>query len=81
MPCIKATPFHLRLSLLLSLTNPFLSFQSLSAHPNAIPSLSFHQNTAFSITFTFIHFADTFIQSDLQMTTLEAVKLTVGQQT
>ena len=31
-------------------------------------------------TFTFIHLADVFIQSDLQMRTIEAVKLTVGQQ-
>ena len=30
--------------------------------------------------FTFINLADAFIQSDLQMTTIEAVKLTIGQQ-
>jgi len=30
--------------------------------------------------FTFIHLADAFIQSDLQMRTIEAVKLTIGQQ-
>jgi len=30
--------------------------------------------------FTFIHLVDAFIQSDLQMRTIEAVKLTVGQQ-
>jgi len=30
------------------------------------------------IKFTFIHLADAFIQSDLQMRTKEAVKLTVG---
>jgi hypothetical protein len=34
----------------------------------------------FTFTFTFIHLADAFIQSDLQMRTIEAVKLTVGQQ-
>ena len=34
----------------------------------------------FTFTFTFIHLADAFIQSDLQMITLEAVKLTAGQQ-
>ena len=33
-----------------------------------------------TFTFTFIHLADAFIQSDLQMRTIEAVKLTVGQQ-
>jgi len=32
--------------------------------------------TYFTFTFTFIHLADTFIQSDLQMR-IEAVKLTV----
>ncbi len=31
-------------------------------------------------TFTFIHLADAFIQSDLQMRTIEAIRLTVGQQ-
>jgi len=31
------------------------------------------------ITFTFIHLADAFIQSDLQMRTIEAIKITVGQ--
>jgi len=32
------------------------------------------------ITFTFNKLADAFIQNDLQMRTIEAVKLTVGQQ-
>jgi len=32
------------------------------------------------ITYSFIYLTDTFIQSDLQMRTIEAVKLTVGQQ-
>jgi len=32
------------------------------------------------ITFTFNKLADAFIQSDLQMRTTEAVKLTIGQQ-
>jgi len=30
-------------------------------------------------TFTFIHLADAFLQSDLQMRTIEAVKLTIAQ--
>jgi len=33
-----------------------------------------------TLTFTFIHLEDAFTQSDLQMRTIEAVKLTVGQQ-
>jgi len=30
--------------------------------------------------FTFFHLADAFIQSDLQMRSIEAVQLTIGQQ-